>query len=204
MEDSIKIAAFWSWFSDHRSALAELSDPEESLWDLALGRLKEIDAHLWFELSASANPVREFIITAEGHTPAFHTVELLVEQAPSIAGWVFVALKPPMGFSFVTSYEGMPFDPREMWFLPLESESRPHDLGIRVGIAEFDSLDQRQACNAVLVILDTGLGERSAALDICHVEVAELPADPEPAGYIELCELADYIEWRKTKLGPSP
>jgi hypothetical protein len=43
-------------------------------------------------------------------------------------------------------------------------------------------MDKTTAHSAVLVILDTGLGERSAALDLQHTEVAELPTDPESLG----------------------
>lgn len=52
----------------------------------------------------------------------------------------------------------------------------------------------------MVVILDTGIGERCAALDIQHTEVTELPTDPASLGYIELPELADYIAWRKKRL----
>ena len=61
-------------------------------------------------------------------------------------------------------------------------------------------MDKTTAHSAVLVILDTGLGERSAALDLQHTEVTELPTDPESLGYIELPELADYVAWRKKRL----
>lgn len=71
---------------------------------------------------------------------------------------------------------------------------------MRVGVPEFDRVEERTTKNAVFVILGTALGERSAASDIQHVEVAVLPTKPEDQGYIELTELDDYIEWRKPKL----
>ena len=61
-------------------------------------------------------------------------------------------------------------------------------------------MGEAQAHNAVLVILDTALGERSAALDIQFTEVSGLPPHAESLGYIELPELADYIVWRKKTL----
>ena len=151
------------------------------------------------ELSAAGDMVREFIVTAEGHVESFPVVEMLVSLAPDIEGWAFVALKPPMGFAFSTRYEGTLFEPSRMWFLPLESASHPQDFGMRVGIEGLGSIEERVAHNAVLVILDTSLGERSAALDIQHVQVSELPQNPESLGYIELPELPDYLAWRKRK-----
>jgi len=196
----LQIQAFWKWFTDHESEFKSLSKPDESFWDLALEQIKTVDEWLWFELSAAGSTVREFVVTAEGHVEAFPVVERLVDRAPKIEGWVFVALKPPMGFTLTTRYEGTLFEPRHMWFLPLESPSRPQDFGIRVGIHGLDSMDKTNAHNALLVILDTGLGERAAALDIQYTEVAELPPNPESLGYIELPELSDYIAWRKRTL----
>lgn len=195
-----QIRSFWQWFADHRSEFNVLSKPDEPFWDLALQQLKRVDERFWFELSSTNNGVREFVVRAEGHVEAFPTAEMLVKLAPEIEGWVFVALKPPMGFEFTTHYEGRLFEPRLMWFLPLEDSSRPQDFGMRVGIQGLESMDKMKAHNAVLVILDTALGERSAAVDIQHIEVSELPADPESLGYIELPELPSYISWRKRKL----
>ena len=197
---NIQIQAFWEWFADHHSEFNSLSNPDDQFWDLAVEQIKKVDSRLWIELSEAGKTVREFIVTAEGHAEAFPVAEKLVSLAPGVEGWVFVALKPPMGFTFTTRYEGTLFEPRQMWFLPLESPSKPQDLGLRVGIQGLESIDEKVACNAVLVILDTGLGERSASLDVQYIQVAELPPDPESLGYIELPELPDYITWRKRAL----
>jgi hypothetical protein len=187
---------FWRWFLDHQVEFNGLSKPDEPFWDLALEKLQEVDKRLWIELSDFATKPREFIVTAEGHTDAFPIAEALIHLAPIVDGWEFLALKPAMGFDFTTSYEGKLFDPRGMWFLPLQSPSRPNWLGIRIGIEDLESADERDARHAVLIILDTALGERSAALDIQHTEVSKLPARPESEGYIELPDLARYILWR--------
>jgi hypothetical protein len=70
---------------------------------------------------------------------------------------------------------------------------------LTVGVPNFSHAIERQACNAVELILDTALGERATALDIQHVEVSTLPESPQAAGYIKLYELPSYIEWRKRK-----
>ena len=69
---------------------------------------------------------------------------------------------------------------------------------------DYDSKRKREIQNAVLVILDTAIGERSAALDIDHIEVGRLPNDPDGEGYIHLPELPDYIAfWKRHHPGPS-
>jgi hypothetical protein len=199
-DEEHRIERFWAWFVAHQAEFSRLASPDEPFWDLALERLKSVDKHLWFELSRDSHPVRDLIVTAEGHVNSFPTADKLVRLAPRMEGWYFVALKPAQGFAFTTTYEGTSFDPRRIWFLPLESESHPSDLGIRVAVPGLDRMDRSSAHSAVLVILDTGLGERSAALDLQHTEVTEIPTDPASLGYIELSELADYIAWRKNRL----
>jgi hypothetical protein len=198
----LEAQAFWQWFADHQPEFNSLSNPDEPFWDAALAQLKNVDERLWFELSEVADSEREFVITAEGHVDAFPIAEELVSLAPKMKRWKFVSLKPPMGFDFTTRYQGTLFEPKAMWFLPLESASRPPEFGMRVGVPRLESMEERVAHNAVLVILDTGLGERSAALDVNYTEVCELPPDPEDLGYIELRELATYIRWRKNKQVP--
>jgi len=194
------IDEFWRWFEVHRVDFDILADTEAPFWDIALGELKRLDEHLWFELSGQDDDPREFVITAEGHAKVFALVDEMVARAPKIPGWEFVPLKPAMGFDFETTYEGISFDPRTMWFLPLLSASRPQNLGLRIGVPGYQPENKRETDNAVLVILDTALGERVAALDVHYVEVVALPAAPEADGYIELPELGRYIEWRKRKL----
>jgi hypothetical protein len=194
-----RIEDFWAWFLAHKLEFSRLT-LDDAFWDLALEQIKKVDEHLWFELSRESHPAREFVVTAQGHVSSFPIAEKLVGLAPNIEGWAFIALKPPQDFRFTTTYEGTRFDPRQMWFLPLESKSHPGDFGIRIAVPGLDRVDKRTAHSAVLVILDTGLGERSAALDIQHTEVAEMPTDPESHGYIELPELADYIARRKRRM----
>jgi hypothetical protein len=198
-DEKHRIEEFWAWFATHKLEFSRLA-LDEPFWDIALEQIKKVDEHLWFELSRDSHPAREFIVTAEGHVSSFPIAETLVRLAPNIEGWAFIALKPPQGFQFTTTYEGTRFDPREMWFLPLESKSHPRDLCVRIAVPGLDCTDKTTAHSAVLVILDTGLGERSAALDLQHTEVTELPTDPESLGYIELPELADYVAWRKKRL----
>lgn len=203
MDEKLRIEQFWAYFEVHRSEFSKLATPEEPFWDLALEQLQRVDEGLWFELSGCADLPREFIVTAEGHVDLFPVAEKLVSLAPGLSEWAFIALKPAQGFDFTTTYEGTLFDPRQMWFYPLESESRPNDLGIQIAIPGLENLDRTLAHNASLVILDTALGERSAALDLQYTEVTEMPADPEAEGYIELPELNDYITWHKGRVSKS-
>ena len=199
-ENDQAIDEFWRWFQEHRPDFDKLTDTADPFWDIAVGELKRLNEHLWFELSKPDGEAREFIITAEGHEGAFPIVDKIVARTPNVLGWQFIALKLPMGFDFKTNYEGISFDPRSMWFLPLTNASHPRDFGLRVGVPNFTPRIKRQSESAILVILDTALGERVAAQEIGFVELCALPDRPATAGYIQLRELPKYIEWRKRNL----
>jgi len=176
-------------------------DSDSALWDQAIAQLKLIHPRFWFELSRPDGAPREFIITVEGEKEIFDLAEMTIAEAPSFTDWRFIALKPAMGFDFSTRYENVHLEPKKMWFLPLQSASRPNDLALRIGVPDLKKETHRQSSNGVLVILDTALGERSAALDIAHVEICDLPQDPDKEGFIELPDLPNYIEWHKRKYG---
>ncbi len=197
--NSRAIDDFWLWFNEHSDNFDDLADAEDPFWDIAIGQLQRLYEHLWFELSCPNNGVREFIITAEGHEEGFPLVEAIVAGAPKLSRWQFIALKPPKGFDFKMTYEGITFDPRSMWFLPLEDHLP--NLGLRIGVPNYSPAVERQTHNAVLIILDTALGERVATLDIQHTEVSALPESPGTENYIGLCELPNFIECRKQRNG---
>ncbi len=202
MQDTVRpqqINAFWSWVKAHHDDLNALESPEHPFWDELLGQLQQVDEGLWFEVSLPGEDVRELVITAEGDWELFPLVEAMVSVAPDLDGWEVVALKPAMGFEFGIRYEGLDLDPRQMWFQPLVDEDAPDVLGLRVAMPGFDDEQEQSFANGLLVILDTALGEKSAASDVDVVEVCELPEDPQDEGFLPLPELSSYVEWRKSR-----
>lgn len=202
MKDTVhpqQITAFWSWLKAHQDELDALESPEHPFWDELLEHLKRVDEGLWFEVSMPGDGERELVITAEGDWELFPLVEAMVSVAPDLSGWEVVALKPAMGFEFGIQYEGLELDPRTMWFQPLIDEDAPEVLGLRVAMPDFDEEQEQSFANGLLVILDTALGEKSAASDVDVIEVCELPDDPQEEGFLPLPELTSYVEWRRSK-----
>jgi hypothetical protein len=188
---------FWDWFQGRFNDFNDLTNTDQSFWNLAGRRLQRLNKHLRFELSEPDETDREFIVTAQGHIEAFPMADALIAHAPRLPGWEFIALKQPKGFDFTFTYEGIAFEPRTMWFGVLGRASRPHDIGLRIGLPNFASASERQSFNAVAIILETALGERAAALDIQHLDVSALPDRPDAKGWIELHKLPKYIEMLK-------
>ena len=195
-------AKFWSWFgSTHESfrSIDKAKDGEELL-DLLLERLHDFDPELYFEVTQPLKDgSNELIISAEGVRAKFPRVEELVAAAPNIPDWRIIAFKPPLGFEFVHEYGELKIDPRRLWFLPLTAKSDPSILGLRIGLPDFDETAKEKIENSVWIILDTGLGEENCAQSIRHLEVVQLPDEPEGAGFIELPELSEYLGWIEKK-----
>jgi hypothetical protein len=196
-----QIRKFWAWLLASKPELDGLASPDHEFWDVLLAQLRSIDGKLCFEISAAHKATRELVITAQGDVDLFPLVEAIGAQAPPLPGWTVVALKQPMGFDFAMRYEGVKLDPAEIWFEPLVDPDHPEVLGLRIAAPGFTEEQEPEFSNGLLILLDTALGERSAATDIELVEVCELPTLPDDEGFILLPELMNYIEWRRHHLG---
>jgi len=104
-----------------------------------------------------------------------------------------------MGFAFTHRNNEIELDVSQLWFRPLKSTSEPQSLGLRLGVPNADFVLQRQTVDTAYTILETGIGERSCAIDIQHVEIDDLPHDPSAEGYLEIERLSKYIDWHKKK-----
>lgn len=203
--DKQELESFWRWLEAHKRELDRLEHPDDYFWQEILGRLRVFSERLYIEVSALSTGTfeRELIITTHGRRELFSVADRIVANALQIPGWKFISLKPAMGFDFKSCYEGIEFEPKSIWFTPLAKKLAPQFLGLRIGIPGLTPDINRQAANAVRIILDTALGERTSALEIHYVETVVLPEKPREAGYIELPKLPRYIEWRKERVPAS-
>lgn len=190
---------FWTWFLKNQTAIESFKGSDDIILDQLLEQLHQYNEHLFFELSTNFEE-KELVITAEGDSEQFDSVRNLIAKAPNVKNWKFTAFRPPLGFDFKTEYDGVEYDPQQLWFLPLDNKANPSAIGIRIGIPNFDEKVHIHSKAAAWIVLDTGLGELAAAQDIQYMDTGALPADPEQAGYIELSELPQYIIWKKSKI----
>jgi hypothetical protein len=198
-------AKFWNWFKEHNEPYLLVDDLEddvkETLFDDLLEQLHLYCAHLYFEIGGLPGEEQELIITAEGNVDYFEQVELLIANAPVIQGWTFIAFIPQRNPPVNTLYEDVELIPTKMWFMPLNSTSKPKSIGIKVCLRDYEVVkDNKWLKPAVYKLLDTILGEKVFALDIDFVDFGDLPEDPAKEGMIELVDLPRFVVWKNKQM----
>lgn len=197
---------FWKWFEKNNAKFFFLNqigneEEKEKLLDEFLKKLHEYCAQLFFQIGGYPNEVQELIISAEGNVDYFRKVEELVGSAPKLKDWNIIAFKPPADSNFVIDVNGVKFDPKRTWFMPLENKKRPELFGIRLFTDNYSDSQKSDFLNAAYLALDSLLGERVHALSVHHVEVRKLDYDdPGENGLRSLSELLPYLEQKNSPL----
>lgn len=198
MEDKRIVRYFWRWFAENCSRFRTMqTSSREELLDEIMVHLHEINEDLYFEVSEPDNDICDFVITAEGRSDLFPLVDKVIAAAPTIKGWTFTPLRPPLGFGFSVNYANINLNPNKLWFCPLFAGQNSEHLGLQIGIPQLKAKDKKKALNATYILLDTGLGERQSIEKIKHVEVISLPKKPDQEGFIRLDLLPNYLNWRE-------
>lgn len=193
-------AQFWNWFAENQHKFADPNhDDFENHLDELQEQLHTYDENISFEVGGYDNAAeKELIITAFGDVKYFKTVYQLVESAPVIENWKFIALKPPLTPEdrlFKTDYYGVELDTSEISFIPLENQANPNAIGLRVLVKQLDKSNYGKYYEGILMVIHTILGEKTAAESIQYVEVMKNDDTDDP---IPIIDLPEYIEWKKS------
>ena len=200
-----KVEKFWQWFIDHNEQLIALGDltekeREELLKALQYQLTKYCDG-LTYEMGESTPNGRQLVFTAEGDTDLFRYVVELVDNAPDLDWWEFVAFKQPMGTELKVRFDQYLFDTRKMYFQQLECEEEPEMLGLRIAVesGKMKVENEEDFQVGVYVTLEALLGEFDCATLIGYMETVPVPAEPFKAGFQPLDDLPKFVEWFKRK-----
>lgn len=185
---------FWLWFQQNEKSLR--SSPKKAAERIA-SALKKYDYRLGVEVSDDDEINWEVIVTAGGDPNAFQSTVTLVRKAPSVRGWKFISLKPPLGFDFMITTDKFNVDASKLLWESLGSSQKPKALGIRI-YAPFEGTMPKGLEELIHKIVQTGIGERAAA-EVKHIEVMSKSLADEDA--LSISQLGDYIEWHKQHVG---
>lgn len=197
-----KTEKFWQWFQDHNEQLISLGDLDEK------GR-RELEAELQDKLTEYCDGLtcdmgeatadgRTLTFTAEGDTDLFRYVVELVDAAPDLDWWQFVAFKQPLGTDLRVRFDKMLFETKKMYFQQLECEEEPEMLGLRIAVADGQRQDEDFQVG-VYVTLEALLGEFDCATVIGYMDTVPVPEEPFKSGFQPLDDLPQFVDWFKRK-----
>ena len=197
-----KVQIFWQWFTDHNEQLVMLNDLEEKVREQLLNALQyqltKYCAGLAFEMGEPGANGRALTFTAEGDTDLFRYVVELVDNAPDLDWWQFVAFKQPLGTELKVRFDRYLFDTRKMYFQQLECEEEPDMLGLRIAV-EGSKPEDEDFQVGVYVTLEALIGEFDCATLIGYMETVPMPEEPFKSGFQKLDDLPKFVEWFKAK-----
>ena len=195
MHDEQSIVKFWEWFTINEHRFIHLRSTHSPLLDLLLAKLSEVKRGLYCDLGIAHNP-KILTITACGNNSLFETVDKIVSLAPPLSGWKFEALLPARGFDFTTTILGCKIKANELWFLAKKTSENQGSPKLKISLPQGIS-PSKEAANAVLMILDMGLGERETASAFSHVEIVAYMESPEEKGFNPIVKLPELLHGTK-------
>jgi len=193
---------FWKWFCDNNEQLTMLDDLEENVANTLLEDMqKTLDDYcegLTYEIGDQTPNGRTVTFSAEGDTDLFKYVTDLVEAAPDLDWWEFVAFKQPKGKGLKVTFDKYSFDTKKMFFMELENEESPDMVGLRVALENPVEDDDDQLVG-VYVTIEALIGEFDCATLIGYLDVCPIPAEPMKEGFKKMDDLPEFIEWFKNR-----
>ncbi len=203
---------FWSWFTAHSESLTMLNDLDEasrkSLLDEMQQQLTAYCDGLTCEVGEQTANGRTLTISAEGDFDLFRYVVELVDNAPDIDWWEFIAFRQPKGKNLRVVFDRYRFETAKMAFLQLESDEEPDIIGLRVALPDLpagyvpktDDPEGDDLLVGVYVTLEALLGEFDCTTLIGYVDICPMPKEPFKAGFRPLDDLPEFVEWFKRKV----
>ncbi len=193
---------FWDWFQqkNNESHIVDCKTKEErSNW------YKELCRHLQSYYNADLRPLlitgdeygmASIIFTAEGDDNYFDKIEALVQDAPPIERWTFIALKPPMPpkGSLEKNFPSIDIEPDELFFAPDDLQPVDGRYNLDIYAKEDIVIDEMLNGFAAQIVYNV-LGEKTTGLHMNDIRVSYLDDVPIELRYtvVPLPELPKYL-----------
>ncbi|RKS03014.1 hypothetical protein [Flavobacterium sp. 102] len=206
------IEHFWSWFSGHQSKLKNLitlSAKEKKYY------VYWLDWHLHFYAPGvdfilifpnRKNEKTKMIISANGNPDFFTKVEEVIKPAPKFKDWEFKAFVQPSkdidemeaGLDKPYIFKDINLKASELKFIPFEYEDSKK-IDMIVYLKNFTvHCNNKNLLEAVFIIMQDIIGEKSLYKNINFVELAQMPED-DNIELIYLYDLQCYLDEINTK-----
>src|SRR5581483_753845 len=168
-------ADFWNWFQqneqDVQAVVRQRKDIEKKFFDVVSPKLAALKDGFYFLTNVDDDTV-ELIFTADGNVKNMVFIEELVQAAPSIAGWRFIAHKSPTKLDGMEIRMGnLSFNSDNLFFYSNDNSQYSDVIDICIVHKDFTEENKAQIGNGTFIFLDNYLGEISFASNIDEINV---------------------------------
>lgn len=160
-------------------------------------KLKQYCEGLDFVLGDLSSNGRTFTITANGEEEFFPRVEELMSYAPEFNLWKLEGYLQAQGKHCTEKYGKYLLKSKDLFFVPLENEENPEQVGVEIGLRNFVEDEDLKVC--CFLLIEKMIGEYYAGTLVKYFDVVPLPESYEEENFLPLDDLPDYIAWHLDK-----
>jgi len=190
------IEKFWTWFKENEKRLKKFEQNPNKYLSEILAQAKKIQAGLAIEFEPPKNGVINMTVSADGVRELFEIVQNIVDKAPKIDGWKFIAFRQRMNLELVKAMKlnagGDELDPNKMRFFPMIADDT---LDIIIHIKGVTEENYNQVAYGGLLLLDNILGEYDCVTKVRSYDFHEMPKNKkELDDLLPLLDIASYVD----------
>ena len=189
------IKQFWDWFTKQQSTLRKITAGDYDLIDNILIELRKIQTGLAIEFERNGDEII-MTISADGVEDNFEIVKEIVNSAPKIDKWNFVAFRQPVPREKVNSItvtvKGITLDPKTLWFRALGEDDKIYVQIFADNLTEDNRNDIGYGC---LMLLDNLIGEYDCVTKVDGYEFYNLNEAQDFKDHLDpLTEIRDFLD----------
>ncbi len=171
-----KIQRFWQWFVENADALYGLAKNDISAALKKIdNRLKSLNRLIVPELNFEPGTDKlELVLSADGIEQVFPAVEAIMEKAPDIENWKFIAFRQPVKLGETLEIDGEIYNPDDFYFSSSSGADGKTDLDIYV--KNYNAEEYYRYLSVVFRLINLLLGEYKTVKKIGNVRV--MPYQP--------------------------
>jgi hypothetical protein len=189
------IKQFWDWFTKQQTTLRKIVDGNYDLIDNILIELRKIQTGLAVEFEKNGDMII-MTISADGVEDNFEIVKEIVNSAPKIDKWDFVAFRQPVPREKINSVtitvKGITLDPKTLRFRALREDDNLHVQIFSDILTEDNKSDISYGC---LMLLDNLIGEYDCVTKVTGYEFYNLSDAQDFKDDLDpLTEIRDFLD----------
>ena len=191
-----RIEKFWIWFKDNENRLRKFKENPDKYLTEVLTQAKKIRSGLAIEFELPKNGIINMTVSADGDRNLFDTVKNIVDKAPTLAGWEFIAFRQRINIEEVKGIslkaEDHELEAKKMRFFPVIDGKT---LNLIIYIKGVTKENYNQVAYGGLLLIDNILGEYDCVTKIHNYDFHDMPTKKdELEGLLPLLELAAFVD----------